>query len=314
MGNFKPGDIFKVVDQFDNTIYTVCSNSKPVPPGGGLGVWSDDLCWRQHKGYDDGSPSWNGPRLIKTDWLGWFDRYQPCVPGGNGLIYVIGKDGKLQLYNHRGNANGAASLSGPYDVGDGWYIGDLNSKPEICLGIFCDTGNESYTGLVPKILRQKPIIYAVRRNGQLLWYRHDGAWDGTRSWANGGVPKPVGNGWVEGFQRVFSGCNGIIYLIKDDGRLFWYEHKGYQDGSNNWEQPQEVGSGWNNFSNVFSIGEGVIYAIDNAGFVWWYKHKGYQDGTPAWEQRKKLGSIGNLDFDRVICNSVYLKYKPQIIK
>jgi Tachylectin len=156
-------------------------------------------------------------------------------------------------------------------------------------------------------LRAGAIVYAIRLDGTLEWYRHDGVSDGTSSWANGGLPKTVGSGWVAGHQRVFSGCNGIIYLIGDDGALSWYKHKGYLDGTFDWEGPSKVGDGWNNFHNVFSIGGGIIYAVDQDGTLWWYKHKGYQNGTTDWEDRKKVGDGWNANGFSIVCNSVYLK-------
>ena len=112
---------------------------------------------------------------------------------------------------------------------------------------------------------------------------------------------------MAGQQRVFSGCNGIIYLIGDDGSLRWYKHKGYLDGTFDWEPPLTVGNGWSAFANVFSIGGGIIYAVDPDGTLWWYKHNGYQDGSDDWEDRKRVGIGWNANGFRVVANSVSLK-------
>jgi len=224
------------------------------------------------------------------------------VPSSLGRIYAVESDGDLLWYDHLGWGSGVFRWAGPRDIGDGWHIKTLDPTPKDFLGIFCDARSGSFAAL-----QAGSIIYAIRLDGTLEWYRHDGNRDGTSSWANGGQPKTVGIGWVAGHQRIFSGSNGIIYLIGDDGILRWYKHRGYSDGTFDWEGPSLVGEGWNNFVNVFSIGGGIIYAIDQDGTLWWYKHKGYQNGTPDWEERKKVGDGWNANGFRVVCNSFYLK-------
>lgn len=291
--------------QLDNIIYALrtrwVENTLPPEeiPNFGNGHNTFDLLWYEHKGYADGSYSWNGARQVGRDWV--FDQ---IVPGSSGRLYAVEGDGDLLWYDHLGWARGTFNWAGPRDVGDGWRIPTFNPSPRDFLGIFCDTRNGSNSFFA---LQARSIIYAVRLDGTLEWYRHDGANDGASSWANGGQPKTVGTGWVAGYHRVFSGCNGIIYLIADDGTLNWYKHKGYLDGTPDWEEPREVGNGWNNFHNVFSIGGGIIYAVDRDGTLWWYKHKGYQNGTSDWEERKKVGDGWNANGFSVVCNSVYLK-------
>jgi hypothetical protein len=69
------------------------------------------------------------------------------------------------------------------------------------------------------------------------------AWEG---------PKDVGTGW-QNFQQVFGAGNGVIYAIAGDGKLKWYKHTGYRDGSFNWEGPKDIGTGWQGFSRVVSL-------------------------------------------------------------
>lgn len=289
----------------DSTIYALRSrwveNTLPSSdtPIFGNGHHTFDLLWYAHKGYADGSNSWDGARQVGNDW-----NFDAIAPGTAGRIYAVEGDGDLLWYDHLGWVRGTFRWAGPSDVGDGWWVRTLNPSPRDLLGIFCDTknGDSSFAAL-----RAGQIIYAVRADGTLDWFRHDGAADGAPNWANGGQPRVVGYGWVAGQQRVFSGCNGIIYLIGNDGGLSWYKHKGYLDGSFDWEGPHRVGTGWHAFHNVFSIGGGIIYAIDQDGTLWWYKHKGYQTGTDAWEERKKVGIGWKANGFGVICNSVFLK-------
>ena len=295
----------RVSHGLDNTIYALrprwVENALPPSefPSFGDGHNTFDLLWYRHTGYADGSFVWDGARQVGNDWL--FDQ---VVPGPNGLIYAVEGDGDLLWYDHIGSATGTFRWSGPRDVGDGWRIRTLDPTPRDLLGVFCDTmnGSNAFTSL-----RQGSIIYVVRADGTLDWFRHEGSGDGTPAWSNGGQPITVGTGWVNGHQRVFSGCNGIIYLIGDDGVLRWYKHKGFQNGTFDWEGHSEVGNGWNNFHNVFSIGGGIIYAVGSDGTLWWYKHKGYQNGAPEWEDRKKVGVGWNANGFTVVCNSVDLR-------
>lgn len=290
------------LERLDNIIYALrprfVENSLPPSdaPSFGNGHLTFDLLWYEHNGYADGSPSWQGARQVGDDWL-----FAQIVPGGSGIIYAIEGDADLLWYDHLGHVLGTFRWAGPRAIGTGWPIPTTNPSPRDLLGVFCDTQN----GRIP--LSGGTVLYAVRADGTLDWFRHDGDGDGAASWANDGQPKTVGSGWVSGLQRVFSGCNGIIYLIEDGGKLRWYKHKGYRDGSFDWEGPNTVGFGWNNFINVFSIGGGIIYAIGQDGTLWWYKHKGYQKGTDDWEDRRNVGSGWNANGFKVVCNSVYLK-------
>lgn len=148
--------------------------------------------------------------------------------------------------------------------------------------------------------RRRCVIYVIQSDGTLRWYRHlayrtgegletAGAWAG---------PKNVGRGW-SGYKHVFSGGEGVIYVIANDGTLKWYRHKAYLTGdgldtTGAWEGPKNVGRGWSDVQQVFSSGNGVIYAITPDGKLWWYRHHGYLKGegleTPgAWEGRKEVG-------------------------
>jgi hypothetical protein len=93
---------------------------------------------------------------------------------------------------------------------------------------------------------------------------------------------------------VFSGDDGVIYAIQDNGDLLWYRHDGRGDGTFTWAPGpgNRVGNGWN-FWHVFSGGDGVIYAIEHVGLdpvtgrrtggrLLWFRHDGRGDGTFTW--------------------------------
>jgi len=100
----------------------------------------------------------------------------------------------------------------------------------------------------------------------------------------------VGSGW-NAFKSVFSGGDGVIYALKEDGTLLWYRHTGWADGSFAWEGPRVVGSGWAAFRNVFAGGDdGIVYAVRTDGALLWYKHRGLATGTFDWEGPRTVGT------------------------
>ncbi|MEO6365673.1 MAG: trypsin-like serine protease, partial [Luteimonas sp.] len=81
-------------------------------------------------------------------------------------------------------------------------------------------------------------VYAVKDNGDLMWYRKD---SGTAAWQG---PKKVGNGWAAGYKDVIAAGGNAMYALTDDGTLRWYRHDGFNDGSFTWKGPVDVARGW----------------------------------------------------------------------
>lgn len=129
----------------------------------------------------------------------------------------------------------------------------------------------------------QPIwLYGIRPNGDLLWYRKDtnaSAWQG---------PKTVGKGWT-GLKDVIAAGGNRLYGLTQDGKLMWYQHVGFNDGSFKWKPIAEVGSGWT-YSRIFSGGDGVVYAIRQDGKLIWYRNTGFREGTREWLGPKEVGS------------------------
>ena len=82
---------------------------------------------------------------------------------------------------------------------------------------------------------------------------------------------------------AFSGGNGVLYAIADNGDLLWYHHDGQNDGSFRWAHShgRRVGVGWD-FKTVFSGGNGIIYAITETNDLLWFLHDGASDGSFRW--------------------------------
>jgi hypothetical protein len=132
------------------------------------------------------------------------------------------------------------------------------------------------------------ILYAVRSDGALLWYR-DLLRDGTNhpsgalGWAaNSG--QQIGQGWT-GFANLFSGDNGIIYAVRSDGALLWYQDlncdgSNAPDGSSGWagNSGNQIGSGWGGFRHVVPGGGGIIYLVNRKGELLWYRDE-LRNGT-----------------------------------
>jgi hypothetical protein len=92
------------------------------------------------------------------------------------------------------------------------------------------------------------VIYAVGLDSNLYWYRHEGRFNGTFKWHSDSGKKVIGTGWTSpNFKQAFSGGDGIIYVVRDNGELAWYRHKGWLTGANSWVSGgtgKPVGSGW----------------------------------------------------------------------
>lgn len=70
-------------------------------------------------------------------------------------------------------------------------------------------------------------IYAIRENGDMLFYKHDGVTDGSPRWSI--QARQIGNGWD--FRQVFAGDGGAIYAIRENGDMLFYRQTGFSDGS-----------------------------------------------------------------------------------
>ncbi len=131
------------------------------------------------------------------------------------------------------------------------------------------------------------FLYAVRPDGRMLWYRHDGAEQGTTNLIGG---TPVSEGWGD-FKQVLPGGGNVIHAISREGKNYWYRHDGFNTGARReWTGAKEVGSDWAGFKSVFSGGNGVLYAITKSGKLLLYRHAGHKGGAKLWENAKEVGS------------------------
>ncbi|HEY6125194.1 MAG TPA: tachylectin-related carbohydrate-binding protein [Steroidobacteraceae bacterium] len=133
------------------------------------------------------------------------------------------------------------------------------------------------------------IIYGTGADGILRWYRHNGATNGVGANIAGSWQSAdnVSSDWG-GFKQIFTGGNGVIYGITQDGKLLWYRHAAFLTGESAdapgaWFGAREVGGGWGGYRHAFSAGDGIIYAITEDGQLLWFRHTGFADGRAEWE-------------------------------
>jgi hypothetical protein len=194
----------------------------------------------------------------------------------SAYLYGIDSDGALKWYKQNSVTTGGGAWQGGNKVGSGWNSYQM---------VFSGGGN---------------TIYGITPDGLLKWHKHlgfraGGGLDQPGAWADS---RTVGRGW-NGFSQVFSGGDGVIYTITQNGTLQWRRHRGYLIGAGletpgAWEGPKDIGRGWAGFRQIFAAGHGVIYTITQDGTLQWRKHNGYLSGagleTPgAWEGPKDVG-------------------------
>jgi Tachylectin/Astacin (Peptidase family M12A) len=228
----------------------------------------NELCWYKHSGHWNGAFEW-GPGVGNKVGTGW--GFKQVFSDGDGHLYAIRENGDLLWYNHNGFHDGTfkwAQASGA-KVGNGWGSGYQAA--------FAGGGG---------------VIYLIKDNGDLMWYKHLGYQDGTFKWHPSSGTK-VGNGWTD-FYAVFSGGNGVIYLINNNGDLFWYKHAGFATGANTWYggASNKIGNGWKAAKQIFSTGWGYIYFVSSDGALRYYRHLGFNNGTATWGKGSgnKVGS------------------------
>ena len=186
-----------------------------------------DLYWYRHQGHRIGSANWVGPMKVGSGWQG----ARLGFAAGNGVVYLINRNGDLLWYRHLGYRDGRAEWA---NGGNGAKVGS------------------GWGGVRLVFAGGKGIIYAADNKGDLYWYRHTGFTDGSFSWSNGASGVKVGSGWNDA-ASAFSGGDGVIYVLKRDNNLYWYNHTGFFNGASTWSSPtgNQIGTGWGGMVRIF---------------------------------------------------------------
>jgi hypothetical protein len=298
-----------------------------------------DLLWYNHLGIATSEFSWDGPRKLGNTW-----EFSQVLPGVDGCLYAIDTNGTIHWYRNRRYRDGVADWLVRSEVGHDFRVPIRRPTPDDFVGVFCDTRMDApgdwlvdwqhhhvpVPGPIdwqhhhfpapgpapdpaPGDVSTHQVVYAIKPDGQLLWYAHEGYATGTGKWANGGQGVRLSGQWVDGVRRVFSGGLGVIYVIRDDGTMRWFRHTGSSTGADTWVGGHEIHhDDWRPMTNVFSVGAGIIYAIDADGVLWWYQHRGWYDGAIDWTERRHVGDGWNRNGFLVVANSVDVTPRPDL--
>lgn len=156
-----------------------------------------------------------------------------------------------------------------------------NSPAASNLEAQCNASKKA-SNVVDKVVIEPPsapapaYLYSIDHDGKLRWYHQDGVKNDPSDWQG---PRVVDKHWDD-FKQVFAGGDGIIYAITKKGSLMRYRHAGFATGSGkndpgSWQAPQQLASGWGDYTQAFSVGHGVIYAIARDGTLQWFRHTGF---------------------------------------
>ncbi|SHE68304.1 N,N-dimethylformamidase beta subunit family domain-containing protein [Streptoalloteichus hindustanus] len=131
------------------------------------------------------------------------------------------------------------------------------------------------------------VIYSVRSDGSLLWYRHRDWLNGTFDWANNGNGVAIDDGGWNEFRTVLAAADGQLFGLRGDGTLRWFRHTADKaTGQGTWHprSGSVIGAGFDRYPRVFGGWNGVLYAIDPDGRLFWYRYLAGDgsDGAGAW--------------------------------
>lgn len=203
----------------------------------------------------------------------------------NGTIYAINQQGDLLWFRHLGFPDGSAQWerTAGVKIGGGWG------------------------GFQRVMASNDGVLYAIHPNGDVYWYRHLGHETGAGTWANNGSGILVGSGWALP-ARVTAADDGVLYFLRENGELLWYQHTGYRDGAKTWAAPVLIHSGFGQFDAVQASSDGVLYCRKNEyDELYWYKHLGYKTGTASWADYKHIGEGWNA-FGRLVVSNAGVIY------
>jgi hypothetical protein len=234
----------------------------------------------RHESFSDGGAEWKGPLSIGTGW----DAYRLLFAGGEGVVYGVRNDGKLYWMRNRAyrdmNAGDPYSWDGPKQVGTGW---------DVFSHVFSMGGG---------------VLYGVRPDGEVFWYRHEGFATGEPKWSEA---LGVASGW-QGLSHVVAAGDGIILAVGADGSLYQFRHLDWTSGRSIDSEGRAGGpaalpdlSGHvNRLGTVPSAGiSGQGPTNASRSVVGSGTASGYAFGAPHWSGPEKLGS-GWFQFESIV--------------
>ncbi len=306
---------------------------------------SGSLVWYRK---EEANSPWQGPKTVGAHW----DQFKDVIAAGGNRFYALTNDGRLMWLqdNDFNTGQGFSNISlGRIQIpprsgntgaaggnNDGQLGGNSQSNGNEILIPGGGNNNGGNGGIGPRRPRFTPQAFSLENSapttnrGHFLLIQgpdpnqhpsplhvplitHGSVFPGTSHGWNG--PLQVGKGWDQ-YKKIFSGGDGVIYAIRQDGALMWFRHNAYETGGgpeqrDAWSTSKQIASGWGNYKDVFSTGGGDIYAIQNDGYLVEYQHNGYLTGESNWGVARTVG-LGWQNFRQVVpaANGVLLAIKP----
>ncbi|MEU9740242.1 tachylectin-related carbohydrate-binding protein [Micromonospora chersina] len=223
---------------------------------------------------EDGA--WTGPLLVGTSW-----NFEAIVHGGSSAVLAKQDSGEWLWYGHSGSGQTPTDAwQGPSPIGT-WASGDPAKTRWFHFGA-------GYGVVYGIVVSDSTGAFAA---GDLYWNRYNGYQTGTGSFA---TIAHIGTGWGD-LWPVFSGSEGIIYGVRPNGVLRWYNHTGWENGANTWAEPRDLATNvdWKQFSRIVPGGEGVIYGVLPNGAMHCYRHLDWRNGGDRLEGPISVGNDWN---------------------
>ena len=183
----------------------------------------------------------DGTTLSDAGLVGHVDGVRSLASGGGGLVYAV--DGRDSLVSGVEGADNFSIMRRDWGMTDHIVLSNFG-------------GGEG-------------VIYAIYSTGLLMWSNPENAPDAPL--------RQVGSGWA-GMRLVAGAGQGIIYAVNGDGELLWYHHRGYRDGSVDWEGPVRIATGWGGYVNLVACDGGILIAVKADGTADYYRHDDYLTG------------------------------------
>lgn len=211
---------------------------------------------------------------------------QGSADGGTrstAFLLAVGADGDVHQINLDGATLSDAGLVGHVDgvrslaSGGGGLVYAVNGRDDLLSGV---EGADNFSvlrrnwGMTDHIVLSnfgggEGVIYAIYSTGLLMWSNPE---------KDPAAPlRQVGSGWA-GMRLVAGAGHGIIYAVNDSGELLWYHHKGYRDGSVDWEGPVRIATGWGGYVKLVACDGGILIAVKADGTADYYRHDDYLTG------------------------------------
>lgn len=282
--------------------HLVCGGAGPVT-GAGLARVGElfdvspagDLRWYRYDGTGEASPDgslgWspNSGNAIATGW----DTPKFLCGGGDGVLFAVKANGDLIWHRYIGDGSAGAP------PGTGWAPKSGNP---------IGRGWAGFLSLVctPKsflaVTNSGSTLFAVRTDGNLLWYRYVGDGTADQTGGTGWAAKsgnPIGRGWQN--FKILTAAADVLFGVEQNGDLRWYSYRGDgtadATGGTGWHPNSRniIARGWHRFERVVGGpddhgGAGIaLYAVEPDGTMYWYKYLGHGEpdvtGTTGWHPR-----------------------------